>query len=172
MGYGCGDGRRPGIRGGGPGCGGAEAAPPPGPDQGGAPGGTGQEKKGESTAGVKRQHMGCADGAGNGINTVHLSYVREKTGHALAGFRQWIPGEQVKDVRASLRMALPPALTFPAKGQLAAGILKDACADGVFSGFTCGDEACGACAGLRGFPGAGGAGARAAGPEELLPYFP
>ena len=30
----------------------------------------GQEKKGECTAGVKRQHMGCADGVANGINTV------------------------------------------------------------------------------------------------------
>ena len=52
---------------------------------------TGQEKKGECTAGVKRQHMGCADGVANGINTVHLSYVREKAGHALIGVRQWIP---------------------------------------------------------------------------------
>jgi SRSO17 transposase len=34
---------------------------------------TGQEKKGDSTAGVKRQHMGCAGGVENGINTVHLS---------------------------------------------------------------------------------------------------
>jgi SRSO17 transposase len=46
---------------------------------------TGQEKKGESTAGVKRQHMGCADGVANGINTVHLSYVRERVGHARSG---------------------------------------------------------------------------------------
>src|ERR1039458_4757490 len=79
---------------------------------------TGQEKKGEFTAGVKRQHMGCADGVANGINTVHLAYVREKTGHALIGFRQWIPEEQVKDVRASLAMALPLDLEFRTKGQL------------------------------------------------------
>jgi SRSO17 transposase len=46
---------------------------------------TGQEKQGSSTAGVKRQYMGCAGRVANGINTVHLSYVREKTGHALAG---------------------------------------------------------------------------------------
>lgn len=58
---------------------------------------TGQEKKGEHTAGVKRQHMGCADGVANGINTVHISYIREKTGHVLAGFRQWIPEEHVSD---------------------------------------------------------------------------
>lgn len=49
---------------------------------------TGQQKKGESTAGVKRQHMGCAGRVENGINTVHLSYVREGIGHALIGFRQ------------------------------------------------------------------------------------
>jgi len=52
---------------------------------------TGQEKKGVATAGVKRQHMGCAGGVENGINTVHLSYVREKTGHALIGARQQSP---------------------------------------------------------------------------------
>ena len=110
---------------------------------------TGQEKKGESTAGVKRQHMGCADGVANGINTVHLSYVREKIGHALIGFRQWIPEEQVKDVRAFLRMALPLSLTFLTKGELAIELLKEAYAEGVFFDFTCGDEVYGACTKLR-----------------------
>jgi len=52
---------------------------------------TGQEKQGTATAGVKRQHMGCAGGVENGINTVHLSYVREYTGHALIGARQQSP---------------------------------------------------------------------------------
>ena len=55
---------------------------------------TGQEKAGSATAGVKRQYMGCAGRVANGINTVHLSYVREGTGHALIGARQWIPREQ------------------------------------------------------------------------------
>lgn len=110
---------------------------------------TGQEKKGENTAGVKRQHMGCADGVANGVNTVHLSYVREKTGHTLIGFRQWIPEEQVKDVRAFLRMALPLGLKFLTKGELAIEILKDAYADGLFFDFICGDEVYGACTRLR-----------------------
>jgi hypothetical protein len=35
-------------------------------------------------AGVKRQYLGCAGRVANGVNTVHLSYVREKTGHAPA----------------------------------------------------------------------------------------
>jgi len=46
---------------------------------------TGQEKQGGSTSGVKRQYIGCAGRVANGINTVHLSYVREKTGDALTG---------------------------------------------------------------------------------------
>lgn len=112
---------------------------------------TGQEKKGESTAGVERQHMGCAGGVANGVNTVHLSYVREKTGHALIGFRQWIPEEQVKDVRAFLRMALPLSLKFLTKGELAIEILKEAYADGLFFDFICGDEVYGACTRLRGY---------------------
>ena len=41
-------------------------------------------------------HLGCAGRVANGINTVHLSYVREKTGHALIGARQWIPAEQIE----------------------------------------------------------------------------
>ena len=41
---------------------------------------TGQEKAGTRTAGVKRQYLGCAGKVANGINTVHLSYVREGPG--------------------------------------------------------------------------------------------
>jgi len=110
---------------------------------------TGQEKKGESTAGVKRQHMGCADGVANGINTVHLSYVREKTGHALIGFRQWIPEEHIADPVKSLHTGLPPDLRFRTKGQLAIDICTDAAADGIRPDFYCGDEVYGNCTELR-----------------------
>jgi len=48
---------------------------------------TGQVKAGIRTAGVKRQYLGCAGKVANGINTVHLAYVREGTGHALIGAR-------------------------------------------------------------------------------------
>ena len=51
---------------------------------------TGQEKAGEAP-GVKRQYRGCAGKVANGINTVHLAYVRDKAGHVLIGARQWIP---------------------------------------------------------------------------------
>jgi hypothetical protein len=49
---------------------------------------TGQEKQGQATAGVQRQYLGCAGRVANGINTVHLAYVREHAGHALIGAGQ------------------------------------------------------------------------------------
>jgi len=114
-----------------------------------APDETGQEKKGESTAGVKRQHMGCADGVANGINTVHAAWIREGTGQVLAGFRQRIPEEHIKDPVKSLVTALPLDLAFKTKGELAIGIVDDAVADGLVPGFVCGDEVHGSCTKLR-----------------------
>ncbi len=110
---------------------------------------TGQEKHGTATAGVQRQHMGCAGGVENGINTVHLSYVREGAGHALIGARQWIPAGQIADPVRSLQMALPLDLEFKTKGQLAIAILADAAADSVAVDFVCGDEVYGSCTELR-----------------------
>lgn len=110
---------------------------------------TGQEKKGLFTAGVKRQHMGCAGGVGNGINTVHLSCVREKTGHALIGFRQWIPREHIADPVLSLKTGLPLDLAFRTKGQLAIDISAEASVDGFRPDFWCGDEVYGSCTELR-----------------------
>jgi SRSO17 transposase len=112
---------------------------------------TGQEKAGAATAGVKRQYMGCAGRVANGINTVHLSYVREKTGHALAGARQWIPREHIEDPVRSLVMGLPLDLEFRTKGQLALDICADAYADGIRFDFACGDEVYGSCTQLREF---------------------
>jgi SRSO17 transposase len=111
----------------------------------------GHEKRGSCTAGVKRQYMGCAGRVANGINTVHLSYVREKTGHALIGARQWIPEEQVTDSVKSLVTGLPPELEFRTKGQLAIDVLTDAYADGLAFDFICGDEVYGSCTELREF---------------------
>ena len=93
--------------------------------------------------------MGCAGGVENGINTVHLSYVREGGGHALIGARQWIPADQIADPVRSLLMALPLDLQFATKGQLAKAIVADALGDGVRLDFVCGDEVYGSCAQLR-----------------------
>jgi hypothetical protein len=81
-------------------------------------------------SGVKRQYMGCAGRVANGINTVHLSYVREKTGHALAGARQWIRAEDIQDPVKSLVTGLPMDVQFRTKGELAAEILAAAYGDG------------------------------------------
>jgi SRSO17 transposase len=86
----------------------------------------------------------------NGINTVHLSYVREQAGHALIGARQWIPREHIEDPVRSLLMGLPPDLAFRTKGQLAIDISKDAADDGIRLDFYCGDEVYGNCTELRG----------------------
>ena len=112
---------------------------------------TGQEKAGEATAGVKRQYMGCAGRVANGINTVHLSYVRDKTGHALIGARQWIPREHIDDPVKSLLMGLPLDLGFRTKGQLAIDVCAAAYADGIGFDFACGDEVYGNCTQLREF---------------------
>jgi SRSO17 transposase len=93
--------------------------------------------------------MGCAGGVENGINTVHLSYVREKTGHALIGARQWIPAGHIADPVKSLVMGLPLDLVFRTKGQLAIVIYADALADGIRFDFLCGDEVYGNCTELR-----------------------
>ena len=112
---------------------------------------TGQPKSGSATCGVKRQYMGCAGRVANGINTVHLSYVRERTGHALIGARQWIPAEHIADPVVAAGMGLPPGLEFGTKGQLAIDLCTQAHADGVAFDFVCGDEVYGNCTGLREF---------------------
>jgi SRSO17 transposase len=112
---------------------------------------TGQQKQGSTTAGVKRQYMGCAGRVANGINTVHLSYVRERIGHALIGARQWIPAEQIADPATALATGLPPDLVFRTKGQLAIDVLADAYADDLGFDFVCGDEVYGSCTDLREF---------------------
>jgi SRSO17 transposase len=113
---------------------------------------TGQVKQGRLTAGVKRQYLGCVGKVANGINTVHLSYVREGAGHALIGAREWIPAGHIGDPVKSLAMGLPEDLVFRPKGQLAIDILAEAFADGVRLGFVCGDEVYGSCTQLREYP--------------------
>jgi hypothetical protein len=110
---------------------------------------TGQVKQGEHTAGVKRHYLGCAGKVANGITTVHLSYVRENTGHALIAARQWIPREHIDDPVKQQIMGLPGDLAFRTKGQLAIDLLTEVFADGIGLDFVCGDEVYGSCTGLR-----------------------
>jgi SRSO17 transposase len=87
----------------------------------------------------------------NGINTVHLSSVRERAGHALIGARQWIPAEHISDRANAVAMGLPDDLVFRTKGQLAIDICIEAFADGVRLDFVCGDEVYGNSTELREF---------------------
>jgi len=112
---------------------------------------SGQEKAGTATAGVKRQYMGCAGRVANGINTVYVSLVREKTGHALIGARQWIPAEQVTDPVTSLVTGLPLGLEFRTKGELAIDLCTGCYAGGLVFDAACGDEVYGSCPQLREF---------------------
>lgn len=112
---------------------------------------TGQQKRGTATCGVKRQYMGCAGWVDNGINTVHLCYVREGVGHALIAARQWIPAEQVDDADTTAGMGLPADAQFRTKGGLAVDICAEAYADGVRFDVVCGDEVYGGCTQLREF---------------------
>jgi len=102
-------------------------------------------------SGVKRQYLGREGKVANGINTVHLAYVREGTGHALTGAREWIPAAQIGDPARFLGMGLPEDLVFRTKGQLATDILTEAFADGIRLDFVCGDEAYGSCTRLPEF---------------------
>ena len=52
---------------------------------------TGREKGGRSHRGRQTPVPGVRGKVANGINTVHLSNVREAAGHALIGARQRIP---------------------------------------------------------------------------------
>jgi SRSO17 transposase len=110
---------------------------------------SGQVKAGTRTAGVKRQYLGCVGKVANGINTVHLAYAREGTGHALIGAREWIPAAHMGDPVTSAAIGLPADLVFRTKGQLAIDILAEAFTDGVWLDFVCGDEVYGACTELR-----------------------
>ncbi|MFY1652012.1 IS701 family transposase [Solwaraspora sp. WMMB762] len=112
---------------------------------------TGQPKHGTGTAGVKRQYMGCAGRVANGINTVHLAYVRERTGHALIAARQWIPAEQITDPDTAARTGLPPDAEFRTKGQLAIDLCTHAYADELTFDVICGDEVYGNRTELREF---------------------
>ena len=109
---------------------------------------TGQEKKGSSTAGVKRQYMGCAGQVANGINTVHCSYAT-RSGHALIGARLYLPAEQLDDPDRRTELGIPTDVVFRTKPQLAIDIITDALADQTMPPWCAGDEVYGRSGQLR-----------------------
>ena len=109
---------------------------------------TGQEKKGNSTAGVKRQYMGCAGQVANGVNTVHCSYAT-RGGHALIGARLYLPAEQLDDPDRRTALGIPTDVEFRTKPQLAIDIITDAIADQTMPPWCAGDEVYGRSGQLR-----------------------
>ncbi len=109
---------------------------------------TGQEKKGNATAGVKRQYMGCTGQVANGVNTVHCSYAT-RSGHALIGARLYLPPEQLEDPDRRAALGIPTDLAFRTKPQLGIDIITDAIADHTMPPWCAGDEVYGRSGQLR-----------------------
>lgn len=111
---------------------------------------SGQEKQGESTAGAKRQYMGCAGRVANGVNTVYCSYATAG-GHALVGARLYVPQEQLADAGRRTALGIDAGLEFRTKSQLAQDILADMIADETIPPWIAGDEVYGRAGKLRAF---------------------
>src|SRR5438045_9221915 len=79
---------------------------------------SGQEKDGGSTAGVKRQYMGCAGRVANGVNTVYCSYATPG-GHALVGARIYVPEVQLTDAGRRAALGVPAAVELTPQPQSA-----------------------------------------------------
>ena len=118
---------------------------------------SGQQKQGESTAGAKRQYMGCAGRVANGVNTVYCSYATPG-GHALIGARIYLPAEQLTDPDRRAALGIDAGVEFKTKPQLAQDILTDMIADATIPPWIAGDEVYGRSAKLRAFLASNGIG--------------
>jgi len=111
---------------------------------------TGQEKKGEHTAGVKRQYVGCAGQVTNAINIVYCTYASSR-GHAHVGARAYLPKEWAGDPERRAEAGVPEDVVFQTKPQLAVDILTDLDTAGVLPPWVVGDEVYGRDSALRAF---------------------
>jgi len=117
---------------------------------------TGQEKKGEHTAGVKRQYVGCAGQVANAINVVYCTYATAR-GHAQVGARLYLPREWADDTHDGYdaarreRAGIPDSVQFKTKPQLAVDILTDLHDAGALPPWVTGDEVYGRDKALRSY---------------------
>lgn len=110
---------------------------------------SGQEKKGEHTAGVKRQYVGCAGRVSNAVNVVYATLATGR-GHALAGARLYLPREWADDPNRRAQAGVPEHVGFKTKPQLAVDILTDLHTAGLLPPWATGDEVYGRDKRLRG----------------------
>jgi SRSO17 transposase len=111
---------------------------------------SGQEKKGESTCGVKRQYVGCAGRVSNAINVVYATLATVR-GHALAGARPYLPREWAEDPNRRAKAAVPEHVVFKTKPALAVDILTDLHTAGLLPPWATSDEVYGRDKALRDF---------------------
>lgn len=109
---------------------------------------SGQEKKGTTTVGVKRQYVGCAGRVSNAINVVYCGFAT-RAGHALVGARPYLPREWATDPDRRARAGVPEEIVFATKPELGRQILADLHAEGRLPGWVTGDEVYGRDPGLR-----------------------
>src|SRR5262249_22877827 len=100
---------------------------------------TGQEKKGEHTAGVKHQYVGCAGQVANAVNIVYCTYASAR-GHAQVGARLYLPKEWTEDPERRAAAGIPEEVEFKTKPHLARDILPDWHPAGVLPRWVAGDE--------------------------------
>jgi SRSO17 transposase len=111
---------------------------------------SGQEKKGTSTCGVKRQYVGCAGRVSNAINVVYATLATHR-GHALAAARPYLPRDWADDDLRRARAKVPDEVVFKTKPALAVDILTDLHAAGLLPPWATGDEVYGRDKTLREF---------------------
>jgi SRSO17 transposase len=111
---------------------------------------SGQEKKGNLTAGVRRQYVGCAGRVSNAINVVYCTYASRR-GHAIVGARQYLPKVWADDPQRREVAAVPDDVMFKTKPWLAIDLLNDLDTTGVLPPWVTGDEVYGRDGHLRRF---------------------
>jgi len=111
---------------------------------------TGAGKKGEHTARVTRQYVGCAGQVTNAINIVYCTYASSR-GHAQVGARVYLPKDWAADPQRRARAGVGEDVVFQTKPQLAVDILTDLHTAGALPPWVTGDEVYGPDPALRAF---------------------
>ncbi|MET7719178.1 IS701 family transposase [Streptomyces sp. NPDC005407] len=111
---------------------------------------TGQEKKGEATAGVGRQYTGTTGQVSNAVVAVYCTYAGP-LGHCLIDGDLYVQEHWTKDLERCERAGLGRDFTFRTKTAIALDQARRAVAAGVAVDWAAGDEVYGRSAKLRGF---------------------
>jgi SRSO17 transposase len=105
-------------------------------------------KKGDKTAGVKRQYCGATGKIDNCVVTVHLGYVA-KDFHALLDGDLYLPEDWLADRTRCREAGIPDSVVFRPKWRIALDLLGHALGNGVHFRWLTADEHYGECAAFR-----------------------